>query len=84
MTFEEFFRKKKIDLHTLRQEQEDLYEEFRIHYAVMGEKSFDHTKKYWFNKLRRLYPLREEPSAIKDTNPNPEKAYQPLFRRKPD
>ena len=26
----------------------------------MGEKSFDHSKKFWFNKLRRAYPLPEE------------------------
>jgi hypothetical protein len=25
----------------------------------MGEKSFDHSKKFWFNKLRRAYPLAE-------------------------
>jgi len=27
----------------------------------MGEKSFDHSKKFWFNKLRRAYLLIEIP-----------------------
>src|SRR5690606_32918207 len=26
----------------------------------MGQKSFDHTKKFWFNKLRKQYALLEE------------------------
>src|SRR5690606_24621809 len=59
MTFEEFFIKKKIDLAQLRRAQPDLYGEFREHYIKMGEKSFDHTKKYWFNRLRKDYLLPE-------------------------
>lgn len=59
MTFEEFFIKKKIDLAQLRRAKPDLYEEFQSHYVKMGEKSFDHTKKYWFNRLRKDYLLRE-------------------------
>ena len=31
----------------------------------MGAKSFDHSKKFWFNKLRRLYHIVEEPKAEK-------------------
>lgn len=60
MTFEEFFTKKKIDLAMLQRAKPDLYEEFRQHYAQMGEKSFDHTKKYWFNRLRKDYLLEGE------------------------
>jgi len=63
MTFEEFFIKKKIDIAAFKLAELDLYEEFRIHYDQMGEKSFDHTKKYWFNKLRKHYHLAE--SAVK-------------------
>src|SRR5690606_14134889 len=37
-----------------------LYDEFRQHYVQMGQKSFDHTKKFWFNKLRKQYALLEE------------------------
>lgn len=59
MTFEEFFTKKKIDLARLKRAKPDLYEEFRDHYTQMGEKSFDHTKKYWFNRLRKDYLLEE-------------------------
>lgn len=61
MTFKEFFQKKKIDLALLGKERPQLLKEFQKHFEAMGEKSFDHTKKYWFNKLRKSYPLKEEP-----------------------
>ena len=64
MTFEEFFIKKKIDLKALQAADEPLYEEFRMHYAVMGEKSFDHSKKFWFNKLRLRFRLEEEAAPV--------------------
>ena len=57
MTFEEFFSKKKINLTELKKAEPILYADFQSHYEQMGEKSFDYTKKYWFNKLRRTYPL---------------------------
>jgi hypothetical protein len=60
MTFEQFFLKKKIDLAALAQNKPDLFLEFKSHYAQMGEKSFDHTKKYWFNQLRLSNKLSEE------------------------
>ncbi len=65
MTFEEFFTKKRIDLTLLRRAMPALYEEFRAHYAQMSEKSFDHTKKYWFNRLRKDFLLEvvETPKA---------------------
>ncbi|MEX8546504.1 MAG: hypothetical protein V5804_02780 [Mucilaginibacter sp.] len=65
LTFEEFFKKKRIDLQHLQQAEPGLFAEFSKHYPLMGEKSFDYTKKYWFNSLRRLYPLAEEPKAHK-------------------
>ncbi|WP_148233561.1 hypothetical protein [Pseudopedobacter saltans] len=52
--------KKKIDLALLRNAEPNLFDQFKSHYALMGEKSFDHTKKYWFNKLRHSYPLSAE------------------------
>ncbi len=66
MTFEEFFTKKRIDLKRLRRAKPDLYEEFRDHYAQMSERSFDHTKKYWFNRLRKefLLEVAETPKAV--------------------
>ncbi len=60
MTFEEFFAKKKIDLVALQAGQPGLFLEFKSHFEQMGEKSFDHTKKYWFNKLRLQYHLAPE------------------------
>ncbi len=66
MTFEEFFTKKKIDLDRLRQAEPSLFSEFQDHFDLMGEKSFDHTKKFWFNKLRRRYHLKEAPKPGKE------------------
>jgi hypothetical protein len=65
MLFEEFFKKKKINLVALNEADAELFSEFKDHYEQMGEKSFDHTKKYWFNKLRRQYPLPIEPKVEK-------------------
>ena len=65
MTFEEFFKKKKINLTTFSQAESTLFAEFKTHYEAMGEKSFDHTKKYWFNKLRRSFPAPPEVKAEK-------------------
>jgi hypothetical protein len=64
MTFEEFFAKKKIDLVQLEKAEPVLYSEFKSHFIAMGDKSFDHTKKFWFNKLRRLYHLTPPDKAI--------------------
>jgi hypothetical protein len=71
MTFEEFFKKKRIDLAALEQAEPTLFSEFKIHYDQMGEKSFDHTKKYWFNKLRRQFPLAPEVKTEKPHIANP-------------
>jgi hypothetical protein len=60
MTFEEFFKKKRIDLIALEKGEPALLFEFKTHFEQMGEKSFDHTKKYWFNKLRLQYHLAPE------------------------
>jgi hypothetical protein len=71
MDFEEFFKKKRIDLGALQMGEPALFSEFKTHYAQMGEKSFDHTKKYWFNTLRRKYYLAPElkPEKVKIDNP---------------
>ncbi len=63
LLFEEFFKKKKIDLGSLQQSEPGLFSEFKEHYEQMGEKSFDHTKKFWFNKLRHQFPLPPEVKA---------------------
>ena len=60
MTFEEFFKKKRIDLIALEKGEPALFFEFKKHFEQMGEKSFDHTKKYWFNNLRKIYHLAAE------------------------
>lgn len=65
LTFEEFFTKKKIDLAQLQQAEPALFAEFKKDFEPMGEKSFDHSKKFWFNKLRRIYHLKEAPKPPK-------------------
>ena len=70
MTFEEFFNKKRINLDELQKADPGLYAEFKSHFNEMGEKSFDHTKKYWFNRLRHLYQLPAEAA----TPPKPKPA----------
>jgi len=71
MTFEEFFKKKKISLVALEQGEPGLFSEFKVHFEKMGEKSFDHTKKYWFNKLRLRFPAPPEPKVEKVIIENP-------------
>ena len=71
MTFEEFFKKKKISLVALEQGEPALFSEFKVHFEKMGEKSFDHTKKYWFNKLRLRFPAPPEPKVEKLVMENP-------------
>ncbi|MFC6103369.1 hypothetical protein [Olivibacter domesticus] len=65
MTFEDFFIKKRIDLLQLQEAEPLLYNEFKRHFELMGEKSFDHTKKFWFNRLRKSFHLKEEVSISK-------------------
>jgi hypothetical protein len=65
MTFEDFFIKKRIDLLQLQEAEPSLYKEFKRHFELMGEKSFDHTKKFWFNRLRKSFHLKEEVSISK-------------------
>jgi hypothetical protein len=64
MTFEEFFKKKRIDLDALQKAEPGLFSEFKTHYA-------DHTKKYWFNKIRREFPLAVEVKTEKPKIANP-------------
>jgi hypothetical protein len=71
MTFEEFFQKKKISLVALEQGEPSLFSEFKVHFEQMGEKSFDHTKKYWFNKLRLRFPTPTEVKVEKVAIANP-------------
>jgi hypothetical protein len=70
MTFDEFFKKKRIDLAALESAEPALFLEFKAHYEQMGEKSFDHTKKYWFNKIRRqfLMPVEVKTEKVKIEN----------------
>ena len=71
MNFEEFLIKKKIDPVQLKNTEQALFFEFNSHFNEMGEKSFDHSKKFWFNKLRRANPQKEEPKPESITIASP-------------
>ena len=71
MTLEEFFKKKKIDLPALEKANAVLFSEFKNHFGQMGEKSFEHSKKYWFNKLRHQFPVQAEVKTEKVVTANP-------------
>lgn len=69
MTFEEFLIRKKIDAFQFKANEQSIYSEFESHFKLMGEKSFDHSKKFWFNKLRRAYHLKEVPKPVNTDAP---------------
>lgn len=84
MEFEEFFKKKKIDLEKFAKAEPELYLQLRTEYGAMGAKSFDHSKKFLFNKWRRSYHLVEsvEKPKSNSTDDGGQKPYKPLFKRK--
>jgi hypothetical protein len=84
MTFEEFLIKKKIDPVQLQAKEQSFFSEFESHFLQMGEKSFDHSKKFWFNKLRRTYHLKEEIKIVETPVIVQEKlSSEPLNQEKP-
>ncbi len=52
MSFEEFFNKKKINLELFEKEEPELLLTLKKEFEEMGPKSFDHSKKFLFNKWR--------------------------------
>jgi hypothetical protein len=56
-TFEEFLTKKRIDIALFAQNKPQEWQEYAHLYEKMGEKSFDHQKKFFFNSLRAMFPL---------------------------
>lgn len=85
MTFEDFLKKKKIDPVQLEMTERDLFSEFESDFNKMGDKSFEYSKKFWFNKLRRAHPLKEEPKSVKGedtssskTAPEPSKSVESI------
>ena len=84
MTFEEFLIKKKIDPEQLKAKEQSFFSEFESHFLQMGEKSFDHSKKFWFNKLRRTYHLKEEIKIVETPDNSHEKlSTEPSIQEKP-
>lgn len=63
MTFEEFFAKKRIDLELLKRADAAVFASLVKEYAAMGEKSFDHTKKYLFNNWRKKFLLVKQETS---------------------
>ncbi len=84
MTFEEFLIKKKIDPEQLKAKEQSFFSEFESHFLQMGEKSFDHSKKFWFNKLRRTYHLKEDIKIVETPDNSHEKlSTEPSIQEKP-
>lgn len=73
MTFEDFLKKKKIDPVQLEMAERALFSEFESDFNKMGDKSFEYSKKFWFNKLRRAHPLKEETKPVKTEETSPSK-----------
>jgi hypothetical protein len=84
MTFKEFFEKKKIDLKQFALEEKELFVQMKKEYDLMGPKSFDHSKKFHFNKLRLKYPVKEvkekEDKVEIVTSSIPAKRPKPIFK----
>lgn len=57
MSFEEFLISKKINIESFRLAEPERFELLASDFEAMGEKSFDHSKKFIFNKLRLKYPM---------------------------
>ena len=89
------FKKKKIDLSAFEGGDYTLFSEFKAHFQQMGEKSFDHSKKFLFNKLRHQFPLslpviEEKPvvetmptskvEPVSETSSLPKKGFTPRFK----
>ena len=84
MTFEDFLIKKRIDPVKLKAKEQSFFSEFESHFQQMGEKSFDHSKKFWFNKLRRTYHLKEEIKIVATPDNSHEKlSTEPSIQEKP-
>ena len=84
MTFEDFLIKKRIDPVKLKAKEQSFFSEFESHFQQMGEKSFDHSKKFWFNKLRRTYHLKEEIKNVDTPDNSHEKlSTERSFQEKP-
>ncbi len=58
MSFEEFFNKKKINLALFEKEEPELLLKLKSEYEEMGAKSFDHAKKFLFNKWRGKFKIQ--------------------------
>jgi hypothetical protein len=84
MTFEDFLIKKRIDPVKLKAKEQSFFSEFESHFQQMGEKSFDHSKKFWFNKLRKTYHLKEEIKNVDTPDNSHEKlSTERSFQEKP-
>ncbi len=85
MDFETFFTKKKIDIVKLKNASSELYDELYNSFQVMGAKSFDHSKKFFFNKWRKEFLLipPAQDSVTTNTEEAKPKPYQAQFKRNP-
>ncbi len=83
MNFETFFTTKKINIDVIQNVNVALYQKLFNHYQEMGEKSFDYSNKFIFNKLRHLYPLSDKTITIEQADKETTQtkvAYTPRFK----
>lgn len=55
--FSAFLEKKKIDSVQFKRSDPGTWEDYRKDFTEMGEVSFDYSRKFQLNNLRKLYPL---------------------------
>jgi hypothetical protein len=55
--FEKFLISKKINAASFRLAEPERFSNLEAEFNLMGSKSFDHSKKFIFNRLRLKYPI---------------------------
>jgi hypothetical protein len=57
ISFEQFLEKKKIEATTFMAKENELFERLKKDFQQSNEQSFVVQKKFFFNDLRRKYPI---------------------------
>jgi hypothetical protein len=63
MTFEEYLISKKIDRNLFKNSDSDLFHSWENMFNQIHPLSFTEQNKFIVNKIRRKYPIKEDPST---------------------
>jgi hypothetical protein len=63
MTFEEYLISKKIDQNLFKNSDSDLFHSWETMFNQIHHLSFTEQNKFIVNKIRRKYPMKEDPSS---------------------